>query len=47
LAQPTVAKAAVTAKICTPDGLLITKVPRRDRESYAVARRWRWGDGLN
>ena len=36
LAQPTVAKAEVTAKICTPDGLLITRVPRRDRESLPL-----------
>jgi ribosomal protein RSM22 (predicted rRNA methylase) len=47
LAQPIVGKADVTAKLCTPDGLMITKVPRRDREFYAIARRWRWGDGLN
>ena len=47
LAQPAVGKSEITAKLCTPDGLMITKVPRRDRESYAVARRWRWGDGLN
>ena len=47
LAQPTVDKAEVTAKLCTPDGLMISRIPRRDRESYAIARRWRWGDGLN
>ena len=47
LAQPTVDKAEVTAKLCTPGGLMNSRIPRRDRESYAVARRWRWGDGLN
>jgi len=47
LAQPAVDKAEVTAKLCTPDGLMISRIPRRDRESYAIARRWRWGDGLN
>jgi ribosomal protein RSM22 (predicted rRNA methylase) len=47
LAQPAVDKAEVTAKLCTPDGLMISRIPRRDRESYADARRWRWGDGLN
>src|SRR6195256_2581583 len=45
LAQPTVDKAEVTAKLCTPGGLMNSRIPRRDRESYAVARRWRWGDG--
>jgi len=47
LAQPAVDKAEVTAKLCTPGGLMISRIPRRDRESYADARRWRWGDGLN
>jgi ribosomal protein RSM22 (predicted rRNA methylase) len=47
LAQPTVDKAEVTAKLCTPGGLMISRIPRRDRESYAIARRWRWGEGLN
>jgi len=49
LAQPAVGKVAVTAKLCTPGGLDIAKVPRRDKAAYAQARRWRWGDaaGLN
>jgi ribosomal protein RSM22 (predicted rRNA methylase) len=49
LAQPTVGKVEVVAKLCTPDGLEIAKVPRRDKAAYAEARRWRWGDtaGLN
>lgn len=44
LAQPVVSKVEVTARLCTPAGLAITKVPRRAREDYARARRWRWGD---
>ncbi len=46
LAPPVVGKAEITAKLCTPDGLAITKVPRRDKPAYASARRWRWGDAV-
>ncbi|MBV8925659.1 MAG: SAM-dependent methyltransferase [Bradyrhizobium sp.] len=46
LAQPLVGKAAVSAKLCTPAGLAVTKVPRRDRAAYATARHWRWGDAV-
>jgi ribosomal protein RSM22 (predicted rRNA methylase) len=41
LAQPAVSKVEIAAKLCTPDGLALTKVPRR-----ATARRWRWGDAV-
>jgi ribosomal protein RSM22 (predicted rRNA methylase) len=44
LAQPVVTKIEVTAKLCTPEGLVIAKVPRRAKADYARARRWRWGD---
>jgi ribosomal protein RSM22 (predicted rRNA methylase) len=46
LAQPIVGKVEVRAKLCTPDGLVITKVPRRAKTDYARARRWRWGDAV-
>ena len=46
LAQPVVSKVEVTAKLCTPDGLVIAKVPRRAKADYARARRWRWGDAV-
>lgn len=46
LAQPVVSKVEVTAKLCTSDGLAITRVPRRAKADYAAARRWRWGDGV-
>ena len=46
LAQPVVSKSEIAAKLCTPDGLEIAKVPRRDKAGYAEARRWRWGDGV-
>ena len=46
LAQPVVGKVEVTAKLCTPDGLAVAKVPRRAKADYARARRWRWGDAV-
>ncbi|MBR1120361.1 methyltransferase domain-containing protein [Bradyrhizobium lablabi] len=46
LAQPAVGKVEVTAKLCTPNGLEIARVPRRDKAAYAEARRWRWGDAV-
>jgi ribosomal protein RSM22 (predicted rRNA methylase) len=47
LAQPVVTKVEITAKLCTPNGLALTKVPRRAKADYASARRWRWGDAVN
>jgi ribosomal protein RSM22 (predicted rRNA methylase) len=46
LAQPVVTKVEVTAKLCTPGGLSIAKLPRRAKADYARARRWRWGDAV-
>jgi len=46
LAQPVVTKVEVTAKLCTSEGLAVTKVPRRAKVDYARARRWRWGDAV-
>ena len=46
LAQPDVSKVEITAKLCTPEGLSFTKVPRRAKADYAAARRWRWGDAV-
>jgi ribosomal protein RSM22 (predicted rRNA methylase) len=46
LAQPVVSKVEVTAKLCTPAGLSVTRVPRRTKADYARARRWRWGDAV-
>jgi ribosomal protein RSM22 (predicted rRNA methylase) len=46
LAQPAVGKAEIAAKLCTPDGLAVAKVPRRAKADYASARRWRWGDAV-
>jgi ribosomal protein RSM22 (predicted rRNA methylase) len=46
LAQPMVTKVEVTAKLCTPAGLAIARVPSRIKGPYARARRWRWGDAV-
>jgi ribosomal protein RSM22 (predicted rRNA methylase) len=43
LAQPRLSKVEVTAKLCTAEGLVLARVPRRDASAYAAARRWRWG----
>jgi ribosomal protein RSM22 (predicted rRNA methylase) len=47
LAQPVVSKVEVTAKLCTSDGLVIAKLPRRAKADYAAAKRWRWGDAVS
>ncbi|MGA8898631.1 small ribosomal subunit Rsm22 family protein [Bradyrhizobium sp.] len=47
LAPPVVGKVEVSAKLCTADGLQMTKVPRRDKAAYARARRWRWGEAVD
>ena len=46
LAQPVISKVEVTAKLCTPEGVVIAKTPRRAKADYARARRWRWGDAV-
>ena len=43
LAPPIAGKAEIGAKLCTPEGLAVAKVPRRDKPAYARARRWSWG----
>jgi ribosomal protein RSM22 (predicted rRNA methylase) len=47
LAQPVVGKVEVTAKLCTPNGLVVAKVPHRAKASYARAKRWRWGEAVS
>jgi ribosomal protein RSM22 (predicted rRNA methylase) len=46
LAQPVVGKVEVAAKLCTANGVATVRIPRRDRQAYAQARRWRWGDAV-
>jgi ribosomal protein RSM22 (predicted rRNA methylase) len=47
LAQPVLNKVEVAAKLCTADGLDLARVPRRAKDAYARARRWRWGDAVS
>ena len=47
LAQPVVTKVAVTAKLCTPEGVIAGVAPRRDKPVYARARKWGWGDAVD
>lgn len=46
LAQPDVTKIAVTAKLCTPDGVEIETVPKRDKEAYRRFKKRDWGDAV-
>jgi ribosomal protein RSM22 (predicted rRNA methylase) len=46
LMQPVVSKVEVSAKLCTSDGLALTRIPSRTKTDYARARRWRWGDAV-
>ena len=46
LAQPDISKVEITAKLCTPAGLVLSRTPRRAKADYALARRWRWGDAV-
>jgi len=46
LAQPQATKVAVTAKLCTANGLAVTAVPHRDKPRYMRAKKWAWGDAI-
>jgi ribosomal protein RSM22 (predicted rRNA methylase) len=47
LARPSQTKAAITAKLCGTSGVANATVQRRDKEAFARARRWRWGDAVD
>jgi ribosomal protein RSM22 (predicted rRNA methylase) len=47
LAPPVVTKGAVSAKLCTADGLVHDVVARRDGATYRRNKTWRWGDAVN
>jgi ribosomal protein RSM22 (predicted rRNA methylase) len=46
LSRPRMSKAEIRLKLCTPEGLVEKVVPRRDKASYAEARRLDWGDAV-
>lgn len=47
LAAPRVSKASITTKLCTPEGLAMDVVSRRERDTYRVRKSWRWGDAVS
>lgn len=47
LAQPVTTKIAITAKLCTPDGVTAAVAPRRDKAAYARFRKLDWGDAVS
>jgi ribosomal protein RSM22 (predicted rRNA methylase) len=46
LAPPVVTKGAVTAKLCTADGVVHDIVARRDAATYRRNKSWRWGEAV-
>ncbi|OYX83732.1 MAG: hypothetical protein B7Y75_05125 [Azorhizobium sp. 35-67-5] len=46
LSQPAITKIAVTAKLCTTNGIKTAVAPHRHKISYARSRKWNWGDAV-
>lgn len=46
LAQPVTTKIAITAKLCTADGVITAVAPKRDKALYSKFRKLDWGDAL-
>ena len=46
LAPPVVTKGAVSAKLCTADGVVHDVAARRDAATYRRNKSWRWGDAV-
>lgn len=44
LAEPTVDRGDIALKLCTPDGLAVTRIARRDKAGFKQARKLGWGD---
>jgi ribosomal protein RSM22 (predicted rRNA methylase) len=47
LAPPEVTRSAVTAKLCTAQGVVTNSAARRDGDAYRRRKSWRWGDGIS
>ncbi|WP_441240532.1 small ribosomal subunit Rsm22 family protein [Tardiphaga sp. 768_D3_N2_1] len=47
LAQPLTTKIAITAKLCTHEGVIAASAPRRDKALYAKFRKLDWGDAVS
>jgi len=46
LAQPLTTKIAITAKLCTNEGVIAASAPRRDKQAYTKFRKLDWGDAV-
>ena len=46
LAQPDITKIAVTAKLCTPEGLAFASAPKRDKPAYRRFKKLDWGNAV-
>lgn len=46
LAQPVTTKIAITAKLCTHDGVIAAVAPKRDKAIYGKFRKLDWGDAV-
>jgi ribosomal protein RSM22 (predicted rRNA methylase) len=46
LSQPQMTKIAITAKLCTVEGVCIATIARRDKSAYARYRKFDWGDAV-
>ena len=46
LAQPLTTKIAITAKLCTKDGVIAAVAPKRDKAIYSKFRKLDWGDAV-
>jgi ribosomal protein RSM22 (predicted rRNA methylase) len=47
LAHPRVNKAEVSAKLCTPAGIVAATAARREPAGYKAQKAWRWGDAVD
>jgi ribosomal protein RSM22 (predicted rRNA methylase) len=47
LAHPRIGKAAVSAKLCTREGIVTATAARREPEQYRAQKGWRWGDAVD
>jgi ribosomal protein RSM22 (predicted rRNA methylase) len=46
LAHPKVNKGGVSAKLCTPEGIIAQTAGRREPDRYKAQKSWRWGDAV-
>jgi ribosomal protein RSM22 (predicted rRNA methylase) len=47
LAHPRINKAEISAKLCTPEGIVTATAARREPARYKTQKAWRWGDAVD